>query len=103
MRNYQQANCLLVTSSLLFSVFFHDICFKYVAFFDVVEFLQAHTALVAGSNLFDVVFKPLEAVELVVGDDDAIPDDTDVGAAGNLALQHITSGHGANIGDRSMR
>ena len=54
----------------LVAVFLDHICFEDIADLQVAKLLDAHAALVASCNLFDVVFETFEGGQMLVGNED---------------------------------
>src|SRR5699024_7590465 len=56
-------------------------------------------ALVALGHFFDVVLEAFERSQVLVGNDDAVTHNANLGVTGDLALQHIAAGNGTDSGD----
>src|SRR5699024_9377066 len=95
----QQADARCPWGKSVLAVLFHLEDFEDVAFLDVGELLEGDAALVVLGDLLDVVFKPPERVDLVLGDDDAVPDDPDLPVTGDFAREDIAAGDGADARD----
>ena len=77
--------------------FLHDECFENIVGTDVVELLEADTALVSCSNLADVVLEAAQRCDLVLEDHDAVTYDTDLCLSGNLSVLHVRACDKADV------
>ncbi len=76
--------------------FFDCVGFDDVADLDVVVALDVQSAVHTDNHFLDVVLEALEAVELVVCNDDTVADNADKGGAGNLAVEDVAARNSAD-------
>ena len=88
----------LTIPSLLLDLL-HNEAFKNVAFLNVVELLDRHTAFVTGRDLLDRVLEALQGAELALMDDDIVAQNADRRVARDLAVLDVAARDGADGGD----
>src|SRR5207248_5639890 len=71
--------------------FTHFVELQDVAFFDVVEVIEADPALVPGRHLSDVVLEPAERRDRRVRNDDAVAKEADLLSSRRRALFHVAA------------
>src|ERR1700677_1291458 len=69
-----------------------------VAVLEVLEVREPDTALEARRHLADVVLEAAQRVDGTLPDDRSLAQETHLGAAGDLAVAHVATGHGADPG-----
>ena len=73
--------------------------FDNVAFLDVVEVLDAKTAVVSGGNFLDVVLASFQRCQDAFLDDDTIADDSDLCGSCDLTFFDHTAGDCSDLGN----
>ena len=86
----------LTIPSLLLDLL-HNEAFKNVAFLNVVELLDRHTAFVTGRDLLDRVLEALQGAELALMDDDIVAQNADRRVARDLAVLDVAARDRADL------
>ena len=77
--------------SLLSWYLYHDICFDFIFFFNIVEVVEYKTTLISCTDFLNVIFKSLQGCKLTLKDLVLTSCDTNLAVTLECTIQYIAS------------